>query len=450
MGRVFFHLERSKNLSLIQAQLVIPLGSNGRRIVLQKEELLLLKELCIHRTMQSKDVHDFYQCASEKPRHSDSISRRLKRLVDVGILLRMKEDVSTTRAIISKYYYKIARRGLWALVQVGVLTEEEANQLHLQILSLRIPKVHNIAASSLANRVRVKGIQTGMTGFNHFRGVDDERLLNNLKTIDVEREIVIADWVFQEDERTIYLEVDSGSQQNRVIESKVARYIKFARTIEDEVVIVFSIMDESVNKAKSSDRSRRVASLKECMPACQHWPDNLSIYVITAKRTPDLILRLLEEYEPLSAEYRGYVIDEWLGDWKQTEKGRYHFKIQDQSDVYGANRVKELEADKIVRLDKQNEGKLVALLYAEEGSVKSYQRIRANHYRTVEIGNGQKLHDVIMVYRNLETMNHDVQGVFWDKAWFTHRHSFKEDQSLKFPSMLKPVSHFRKESIKFE
>jgi hypothetical protein len=426
---------------------VIPLGPKGKRIELQKEEFILLKELLKHRTIHSSDVHEIYEYAVEIPRHPGSISRRLTNLVKAGVLHRMYENVSTTRAQVKKYYYKIGLKGLKALADRGELPPDQVETLNKQLLRLRIPKAHNIAASSLANKVWLEGMRQKIINFNHFRGSEDERLLSDFK-VTSEGENVIPDWVFEKGNRTIYLEMDSGRQHIKVIEHKIERYIKYASTTQREVTVIFSVMDGSVNNYVSSDRTKRVSSLKESMPPTQEWPKNFSIYVLPAERTANIAVRILQEYEPLTSEYRGYVIDEWIDKWKQHERSA-KITILNPTELY-TNTNKELYADRVVQMKKGNKSMVYGLVYAEEGSVNGYQRIRANYHRTLDISGVQLFNELLVIYRNFDTADSDIHGMNWNNTWFSNRNTWGGTEKLRYPNMLKPISIYRKEEAKFE
>lgn len=431
-------------MTLTQEKIVVPLG-NRKRIELQLVEIDLLKELCIHRIMQAKEIHYFYLNVSMVPKHHDSITRRLRKMVSAGILLRMQENVSHTGAKVIKTYYKLGRKGLNVLVQIGFLTMEKAEQLSSQILPLKIPKPHNRAASSIANQVRVNWIQDifrVFLEFHHYRGSEDEVLKNRSDS-----GIVIPDWVFTVERNKVFLEVDSGTQTLKVIDSKMKRYIKVAKELEEDVMVVFSVMDESVHPEQLADRSKRIASLKENMPPCQHWPDNLSVYVITAERTTDLIIRLLCKGETSDKEYREYAVDEWLEDWKDKVSNEYKITNLERKKVYPASYIETLEADRIIHLKGTGSNKIIALLYAEEGSVRTYQLIRANHHRTNDVRGIKCLDELIVIYSESDFRNNDVFHMFWDKAWFTYLDSIKDEE---YPIMHKPVNYTRRKPMTFE
>ncbi|WP_282155756.1 replication-relaxation family protein [Cytobacillus gottheilii] len=421
----------------------IPLGKGRKRIELKEVEVLLLKEMLIHRIMRSKDIHDFYKATMDRPPHTSSITKRLTRLVNTGVLLRLEEALDHNRPSVKWYYYKLAKKGIFALVEAGWIDNHQAENLYRQSLSTKIPKPHNLALSSLVNTIRLKSRGQGLL-YEHFRGGTWlEKQPNDLP--------FMPDWVFQQEDRQIFIEVDTGAESLSLIKEKVNRYMSYCQSRREEIVIVFSIMDSSVNHLVSSDRSKRIASLKENMPSCQHWPKHLSIYVLSAERTSDLVIRLLDGLEPLDEEYRGFVLEEWRSELDTFDK--YSSQSLDKAQVYGPDRITELEVDMTLTIVEKLQIRTIGLLYCEEGSVRSYQKIRYNHRRTRgTIVHGQKFDEVMIIYLNNDALQHDVFGIhLWKNAWLTHRHIWQEAQKEGgLPLMLKPISPYKREMIPFE
>ncbi|MFD6903521.1 replication-relaxation family protein, partial [Streptomyces diastaticus] len=326
VGRVLFVFERGKVMPI-----TIPLGKGSRRLEIKDVELELFKEMLIHRVMRSRDVHAFYKTLSESPPHTRSITKRLTRLVDSGVLLRMDEPINDTKPNIRLYYYKLAKRGIAALTETGSIKADEAETIYRQILSLKIPKPHNLAVSSLVNNLQIKLMEKNIKNQHERGGTWVQQYQTELP--------FVPDWVFANRRCTVFLEVDSGTEQLSMIETKVQRYIDYAATSEDKIMVVFSIMDTSVDYELSADRSKRIVSLKESVPPYQHWPKNLSIYVISAERTPELIIRMFEDIEPLSDTERGYVLENWLDEWK-THCPNISTTLLERASVYSDTGVK--------------------------------------------------------------------------------------------------------------
>lgn len=421
----------------------IPLGKGSRRIEIKDVELALFKEMLIHRVMRSRDVHAFYKTLSATPPHTRSITKRLTRLVDSGVLLRMDEPINDTKPNIRLYYYKLAKRGVAALVETGSIKADEAETIYRQILSLRIPKPHNLAVSSLVNNLQIKLMEKNIKS-HHERG--STWVQQNQYELPF-----VPDWVFSNRRFNVFLEVDSGTESLSMIETKVQRYIDYAAASKENIMVVFSIMDTTVDYGLSADRSKRIVSLKESVPPYQHWPKNLSIYVISADRTPELIIRTFEDIEPLSDTERGYVLENWLEEWK-THCPNISMKPFALSRVYGDTGLKDLEVDLALKVEDRTELRTIGFLYGEEGSVKSYQQIRFNHKR---IGRQQErgipFDELIVIYLDYENLIHDVVGRTFLKAWFTFGDTWHhEEERGRYPLMLKPISIFRKEWVSFE
>ena len=428
-------------------------------VVLKPEELDLLQELLHHRVMLSRTVHDFIQTRTKNGRHANGISNRLRRLVDAGVLNRLKENVSATRAPVYRYYYKLAKRGLLILVDEGKLTLEEAEKFYNQIKSRRIPKIHNLATSILVNDIYLKVLKEGIKGYSHSRGVDDTRL-NGEEPIPADRKgLVLPDWVFTLNKRTVCLEVDTGTETSRVVEAKVERYIKFAESIQgsgEDLAIVFSVVDPSLNLPTyrfSIDRTKRISSLKASIPPIQSWPSNLSVYVITAEKTDELLLRLLKREEPYSKDLRQLVIFEWMERLKIYKDSDIHLKEFDNGYLNELEILKELEPDGVIELTRGRRKDRLALIWGEEGSIATYQLIRANQFKTRK-GRESKspLDGVLAIYPNKNQLDSDIYGEPWENVWLTDFATWQkiENREDPFPMFMKIVSNYRKEWMPYE
>ncbi len=417
-------------------------GSKGR-VDLKPEELVFFEELLIHRVMTANAVHDFFQATSSHTRSPSAISNRLKRFLDTGLLIRLQEDISPSGYSIYRYYYKLAKRGLRVLEQVGKLTSEEVERLHLQINKLQIPKRHNIGTSTLANNILLEGMKIGFTNFTHSRGVDGKGFNQKERGAIKSYELVIPDWLFSNYNCTICMEVDTGFQQRRVIESKIARYMKYADSVkesEEEVVLLFSIMDSSLglSAADVEDRSKRVASLKSCVPPTEVWPSNLSIYVVSSERTVDIVLRLLMGEEPYPADIRSSVILDWYNTLEE-------YKPIKMVEVENDGRLSEM----IVSVMRKGRREKVAILWGEEGSVRTYQQIKTLFDYSQKYKN---INAIIVLYQTRGQDEFDVFGKPWNNIWLTNREEWYEfDGEIEdLPKMYRVTSYYRRELSQFE
>lgn len=412
-------------------------GKGKKRIDLKPSELRLFQEMLVHHVMPSKAVHEFLQAAGKRMLNGTSISNRLARLRDSKLLLRMEKEEGGFKS----YFYKLSKRGIYCLVECGVINEQEAEKYYNHIISLRIPSAHTLGICQLVNRVIVRELNYSLPKFRHYRG-----LMPGYQNQVAEKSLgLIPDWTFQREQRYVHLEMDTGSQSHRVIESKINRYIKYAlQNQEKEIMLVFSVFDESLgikSLSAKSDRSKRIRALKDLVPSLKHWPENLSIYVLAAERTAAVILDLLTYRLPYDDADSMVLLHVWKEKAKKNILGANFLLHEGNENFYGT--YKGPKAEELVSILSPH-NRWTALVLGVEGSVATYQQIRALHRLTKEsVLDSNKLKELIVIYPTEEAMIADVYGQPLSNAWF----SYKDYTSF---AMYKLVSPFKKKLFIYE
>lgn len=425
---------------------MIPLGRNHKRIVIKPDEVLVLRELSIHRILDAGEVHKLYNVFSSSPRNANAITNRLRKMVHAKIMVRVEVGQTLINPF-RQYYYKLGKRGIEVLIQAGMLSKKKGELLHNYLTRTKVPKPHNLAIAKLTNHITKEAIDRGIANYTHYRGIEQA------SDSDTEPEAIIADWVFQRLDISVFLEVDSGSERLSKIKEKFRKYMQIAKEKNDEsIVVVFSVMDETVDpKFEDRGRSQRVLSIKECLPPKKEWPQNLSVISVTAERTVHTIIRILQGYLPSPKELRDIFIDNWIKSWREVAVGHYSIETIDKESIYlDTTREKSLDAESIIRLEKDGKTRKIGVVFAEEGSVESYQKIRNLHNRTEgKFRRGESLDELMVVYEKKEYMEQDVLRADFPNASLTYHKVWKNHHSA-FPKVAKQASIYRKELIPFE
>lgn len=421
---------------------LIPFGKRNW-IELRDWEVLLLKELLTQRIMKSSDVHAFYHAMAEPPVHSKSISRRLSRLVEAGVLLRIEKNI---RGYYRRIYYKLAKKGLTALVNEGIIQQSEMSKIYQWILQAQIPKPHNLALSTLVNKIRIETYNQGIDLLAHKRGgewIEDERL-------QIQK---VPDWVFESKEAIVLLELDTGSERLKEITDKVRGYIDYCSTTDKNVFVVFSYWDSSVDADKSSQKTGRVASLKSAIPPIYDLPSNLKVYTLGLDRTVYPVIRILKGNEPIPKTLRKAFLNEWVFNWEVAMGDNVRIEEISIDDMYNGQRIKPLEADMVVRLIEGKRNRYIGLLYGEEGSLLTYQQIRFNSRRTTDLINSEHKFDCFLViYPDHESVEFDVCGdIIGNEVWYSSPDTWNYSvKSKRYPRMLKQLSKYKRKWVRFE
>lgn len=372
----------------------LPKSNLTNGIVLKGEDLLVLHQLYIHSSMRAPSIHEIYQSTYPKDveRNSKWISNRLKKLSEAGLIEQLQERLSERGRLQSlvSYHYRLDRRGYEVLIAEGLVEEDEAKKLMMYSKRKRFPTIHTRATSYLANAIFLKLLDCSQTqGFTHIRGsrhiylgVSDESVVKEFKGL------IVPDWVFERENVIVAIEVDTGSQRGEIIGKKYKRYVKVAKyyqTLGKQLVVVFAPTDSSVmefavgREIHKENRDKRINSLKDAFPLHVEWPDNLHFYVATAKRVPNVIVKILSGQEPAEEIDKILNTNTWFDLLKTHLPNDRIVQMEKLDNVLLPNRNRQLDPEFVFQLSKNGATKERHLaMFSEEGSVRSYQQIRNN------------------------------------------------------------------------
>lgn len=275
-----------------------------------------------------------------------------------------------------------------------------------------------------------------------------------------ERNAVIPDWVFSNENLDVCIEIDTGTQRGDIISAKCDAYMRKAKQLKAKNVklaVVFSVIDSSIEVLHnySDNRSRRIASIKELVPPFSEWPDNLYFYVLSARRTPPLIERFLEYPEKMLIEKktleRYYLADDLLRKMNYVLGDKNHLEEFNKESVFKGNRNKAVDCDLVAELSTGTNKQRYAVIYGQEGSVITSQRIEANEKRLFEVKERKEKVgvDMLVFYDERAAMEEDVYGRgvsinLWQTdflSWVTAMNG----EGSEVPPVYLVVSPFKKE-----
>lgn len=376
-------------------------------------EILLLSQIYVHRIMNTKSIHEFLQFSSGG-RNPNAITNRIKKMVDAGVLVRLTEPHPFFSKGFNRYFYRLGVRGLRVLISMGYCSAEEGGKMLRTLLRLGVPKTHANAASLTANRILLAVSTPDTVEYvRHLRGAVHPLFVGETLTIE-SRGIIVPDWVFETDNHVVCLEIDTASSRGKEILSKIKRYIKRANDLKQkdkELVVIFSVLDDTLESIEYSNRFRRIASLKELIAQVESIPLNLSFYSLQTKNTEDVMKRLYSGVEPASIDQREAAIHDWLGRFGEVSK--MAITTGDMDGLLSSSRNRAEDGEVLLQLEVDGNEKRVVVIYGEEGSVDTYHRIRANAYRIHAYN--QKISPaeavgLLVVYKTKENMTEEVIG----------------------------------------
>ncbi len=392
------------------------LGNQG--IVLFEEDLFIMRQLVIHQTLRSVNIHELFQCQSATERNPNSITNRIGKLRMSGLLVALKEKPIDVRGALFIYHYKLGSRGVDTLVELGELSSEEGERMKYVLHNIRVaPTKHKRCVSHVATHSFIRSYKSGlMQGAFHERGSTHPLFTSSKVQNKGNMPEIIPDWIFEKESTVACIEMDTGSQSMEVLLMKCKRYIRQAKKVQEQgkqLIVIFSVADDSVPGDYSANRERRVGAIKEIIPSFLEWPSNLNFYVVSAKRTPPLIERLLGFIEPYTVEDRLLYAEDWSDKAELVVERSCEFTPVRMEQYFGTNRNTSADCQLLVavRTKMRNaQRNLYAVISGEEGSVWTFQLIRANAARSLEVSAvpGAEQMRVLVCYAEQESAAEEV------------------------------------------
>lgn len=373
-------------------------------VILHDYERILLQHLHVHRTMRASSVHKLYTMLSKKKLSKVNISHRLSKLLNSGVLSRMEEQISDVEGRFIRYSYKLGDRGFDVLVSMGYLTISEANKQVAAYRNLKLPSYHTKASSIICNHIAIECMKDDSASVMKMSRGNTHSEFGTTSDVTTEMKgIVIPDYVFENNNCYVTIEIDTGRQRSHIIKSKYERYKKKAASLKESgksIMCVFVVVDDSVSNEQLGDRAKRVNSLKNMFPPFNDWGDNLHFYAIRAIHAPQLIVKLLTGKEPIPKLSREFLCDDWIDSVKVVENNRITVSRYNPSQFVYSNSAEHMNADGFVQFtEKGKYPKSYALIFMQEGSVSSYQTYQTNLLRAEQYNDSIQEVDNIASYK---------------------------------------------------
>lgn len=414
------------------------------------EEMLLLNQIHIHRILHTSSIHEFLQFMTGG-RNPNSITNRLTKMVDAGILARVTEATPYSGGNFKRYFYKLGVRGIRVMASILYYSEEEKNNLLRMSRETAPPKTHAHATSVTVNRILIEIVDPSRIEFvHHLRGAVHPFFVGEKLQQEV-RGVIIPDWVFETDDSIISIEIDTGTSRGNEIPSKIKRYIKRANGLEQRykrIIVVFSVLNDALETKSHSNRYKRISSIKEQIAHVNNIPSNLSFYALQTTKTPAVMKNIYNGEQPVLLERRTVAIHRWLIRFKTVTNVTIY--LGDLDRLLSPHRDKKDDGDALFYLEVEGHIKPTIVIYGEEGSVDTYHRIQENAYRLYAINQKLPSHEqigLLVVYPSKTSMKEDVIG--WRSPipiWMTSMDLWEspDDALEKGVRFMKLVSSFKK------
>lgn len=434
----FFIVKRKVNSLEKKHVLFLKKNPQYGGVYLYEDDISFLKHLLLHQVMRTKNIIEFYLTLSD--RNEVALSNRLSKLYRAGVLRREKFSISL-------YYYRVGNRGLKVLLELGHIQEADV-KYYDKLTEKKSLSTHDDALSTLANKIYIQTQKKGyFDNLKHTPGYQSVLFGNNQNLAFEERNLIVPDWVFSNGDIHVCLEADTGSQRRGKISPKITRYVKRAEQLQaknQKLIIIFSVIDDSVAELFPDNRERRISSLKENFPTFGSLPENLLFYVETASKTPNLVelLLLANNFKTLTegkAE-RSFFSNDWLNVAEEGLSKDFEVTVIEKDRVFLPRRDKQVDFDLLLSLKERRVGgaeKYYAVIYGKSASLTTFQLIRTTGNRIEEINKTQQypmIHILVVYDEEVYSVN-DVYGLhlsceLWKTDTLTWARASKEAPKL--------------------
>lgn len=392
--------------------------SRYRGIVLTERELSLLYFIHEAKVLSSANIHLYYEAVSDPVRTRRSITKRLKKFTDAGVLVQMDDGGRGHGKGFKRYFYRLGMRGFDLLYDEKRISQKEYQKGKLYGTTYKLPSAHNIALSSLITELAIKLYFTDKDLFGKpiFSKRGERHRLFLIETGKGSPTQIVPDWVIETDERIVCVEMDTGTQPLNTLTSKFSRYRKVAEAGDKPIHVLFVCDNERTERGGPRYRERRVGNIKELMAPDVKWPKNLHINVAGGERGGENLYRLVEEL----ARERLAIFEDPLAvanHWLQlaSKASKKHHPIESLNKQEPTVLLHAQNISMLVEVRKSATYKVpFAVIPVMEGSVRDHQKVRKAMAQISEWNRTNPWDEpisLLLIYSDSLEMSFDVLGI---------------------------------------
>jgi hypothetical protein len=383
--------------NVIDPIIVINQGHNRKKLNLVLKDLVVFHCLLKEKLLTEKQLYKYYTIVYEEETSYPGFWKKLVKFEEYELIKSYKYKVGQNGTTIK--YFSLKQKGYDLLEAQGRIPEHYENA-----------KLFNIPKSNLDHHFGTKQIilnilvaYEDLFPFFHQPKAFPPRLTRVFPA-------TIPDGVIKLDEKTLFIEFDSGSETLGELKSKVVRYLNDAEEnteVERKEGLLITLLDNSIpNRKGIEDRTNRIRNLTRTLT---------SLPQLLAKNIPIYIL-------PLSIAAKGAVC--YLENFKYT---RDRSKVSRISDLFVRSKCHvslDIETNEIINSYARNycitshhidvhektgsRSFLTLFQYKEIGNIRDYDQIdKLSKFGCMEPGCTAEF--LYVIYDDEETMRTDIK-----------------------------------------
>lgn len=368
------------------------LGINRRGVWLREEEIKGLELLYKVGYLPLQTFYNYVSAVGDYKITYNSFRNRVREKYVEWKLVR-RFEYSLGQDGFNYLYLSIGINGVRLLKEQNFISENATAVPHRKVNSRHVD--HTLAARNVIADTLIEETKNSVPEITHG---------SQLKQHPNQQISLRPDWILENGQNQLYLELDSGKQTHSIIRDKLRRYFQYASLFpEQQHTVLFSVLDDSFHSRFSyGERSRRIMSLKESISKLQ-IPENLDVCVVSYYRAPMVAYHLLSRIsDPTQESALHSNLEQALT--LLSNKANYSLSTIDTSDSY---------TDVAFTLEKEGAEALTTLcMFINEGSVKDYLRVK--QAQAAHRNNSNKR--ILCFYTLRESSAHDLLPILDEVA----------------------------------
>lgn len=410
-------MKYSKNVDKYRIQI-----SARKYIEVKHEELLLLRQILLHETINSFILHDLFKGLVNSSFSSTTISNRIRKFVEYDILVRIEESFTINHFIQTKYYYKLGENGYQLLTEFFFLDPYSLHSLEEDVQTQCVPTVNEIALSTLANDIYLNSIRSDYN-FQYAK-FKDHWLSISRNTIG--NKIFSNAWVFESETQLIVLilnaTIHSSSHMTGIFNNVLNPFARELVQEEKHCIVIFSVTEQFRNvytNIKTTNTRDIIYALKAWMPYFTQWHPNLEVYVLAFDRVKERIESLLRFVE-VEAGYK-YLLPRNLRHYLEQKKEEDFLQCFLPINAFSEKNKIGFQTFHFLRY--QDDTRNIISIAALEGSVKTHQTIASLEKQLFNKGYSYEKAPIhlIVIYPNQTNQDNDIiHSSYGRNLWITN------------------------------
>ncbi|MCU9612735.1 replication-relaxation family protein [Caldibacillus lycopersici] len=260
-----------------ELKVVLYKGKNRKRLILKNNDLFFLKILYAEEFLSEMQLYGYYTKILKQKISYPGLWKKLSKFEDYSLVKSYKYRVGQVGTEVK--YFKILSKGIEILAEKNLLTMDAENEGKVQVKNYD----HFFATKEF--------ILKSFIEFQKYSfPIEDIKVLKGSQTKLFPQ--IIPDAAIHSGSKTLYLELDTGSESISVLKHKLRIYLENALEIlfPDEAIAIILLDNSIPNRKGIEDRSKRIRNIyKELVSIPKFYHTWIDIFILPLRLSNNVI-----------------------------------------------------------------------------------------------------------------------------------------------------------------